>query len=523
MSILPAGSWHDQLNPFGHLAGAAGKVVADGWTAAMLGLWNAGLWAMRLVLNIMDAFLTPDVSESGPGAELYRTTFWIAGALVLVMVMIQLGVAAIRRDAKSLATVLVGGAQFVIVWAAWVTYGVAVIAACGGLTRALMGSLLKVSSWSAWQPWAPFTTGDIIDGTVATVLGLMGLLLWLAAIGHLLVMLTRAGALMVLCATTPISAAGLVSDAGRSWFWKSLRWFHAAAFTPVLMILVLGIGIQMTTGVANGLADKTQAAIGTALPGVILILISCFAPLALFKLLAFVDPGTSSGAAVRQGLAAQGGLQGLLGGKSGAGESSGAASSTDSSGRSQGESAGEDSTSDRFTKAQGGLLGGFGGAAGSAAATGLGGLASLGAKGAAIGADLTNQMGAGHHTYQPDFGGGGKSSNGPGRKQQDEQEGQGNGDPNGTIPDSGGTPDQVADPTTGATSPHQAASGPQTPLPAPPTPGSGQSGSGSSGEGPGASKGGGSKGGSPMGGAGGGAGEAGGAAGGAEAVAVVAI
>jgi hypothetical protein len=83
--------------------------------------------------------------------------------------------------------------------------------------------------------------------------------------------------------------------------------------------------------VANGLADKTQAAIGTALPGVILILISCFAPMALFKLLAFVDPGTSSGAAVRQGLAAQGGLQGLLGGMSGSQGSSSAASSTDGS------------------------------------------------------------------------------------------------------------------------------------------------------------------------------------------------
>jgi hypothetical protein len=173
VSVLAAGSWFDQLNPFGYLAGAAGKVVADGWTAAMLGLWNAGLWAMRLVLNIMDAFLTPDLSENGPGAQIYATTFWIAGALVLVMVMIQFGVAAIRRDGKPLATLLVGGAQFTIVWAAWVAYGVAVVAACGGLTRALMGSLLKVSSWSGWQPWAPFTTGDIVDGTVATVLGLM--------------------------------------------------------------------------------------------------------------------------------------------------------------------------------------------------------------------------------------------------------------------------------------------------------------------------------------------------------------
>src|ERR1035438_10284271 len=193
VSMPPTGSWYDQLNPFHYLAGAAGNVVADGWTAAMLGLWNAGLWAMRLVLNIMDAFLTPDLSENGPGADIYRTTFWIAGALVLVMVMIQFGVAAIRRDGKSLATLLVGGAQFTIVWAAWVAYGVAVIAACGGLTRALMGSLLKVSSWSAWQPWAPFTTGDIVDGTVATVLGLMGLLLWLPPTRRPLLVLPRRG------------------------------------------------------------------------------------------------------------------------------------------------------------------------------------------------------------------------------------------------------------------------------------------------------------------------------------------
>jgi hypothetical protein len=460
--MFPGDSWSDQFNPFHYLAGAAGKVVADGWTTAMLGVWNAGLWAMRLVLNIMDAFLTPDLSENGPGAEIYRTTFWVAGALVLVMVMIQFGVAAIRRDGKALATVLVGGGQFTIVWAAWVAYGVAVIAACGGLTRALMGTLLRVDSWSAWQPWAPFSTGDIADGTVATVLGLMGMLLWLAAIGHLLVMLTRGGALMVLYATTPISAAGLVSDAGRSWFWKSLRWFHAAAFTPVLMVLVLGIGVQMTTGVANGLADKSQAAIGTALPGVILILIGAFAPLALFKLLAFVDPGTSSGAAIRQGLAAQGGLQGLLGGRPGSEQSSGAASSTDQHGRSQGESAGEDSTNDRFTKAQG-RLAAVGGAVGSAAAAGLGVMASVGTKGAAIGADLTSQMGVGHHTYQPDFSGGGKRKNNNSDRPADQhqQSGRGNTDdrsgPNGHTPDGGGTPDQLASPTTGATSPNQAA------------------------------------------------------------------
>ena len=138
----------------------------------------------------------------------------------------------------------------------------------------------------------------------------MGLLLWLAALGHLVVMITRAGALLVLAAMTPAAAAGLVGEAGRAWFWKSLRWFHAAAFTPVLMVLMLGLGVQLTTGVVTDQAGPA-AAVGTALPGVVLILVSCVAPLALFRLLAFVDPATPSGSAARAAWAAGIGLNQL--------------------------------------------------------------------------------------------------------------------------------------------------------------------------------------------------------------------
>ncbi|EWT06800.1 hypothetical protein N864_16800 [Intrasporangium chromatireducens Q5-1] len=393
----------DPISVFTLLAGTASKVVADAWTVAMLGLWNAGLWVMRIVLNLMDAFLTPDLSEAGPAATVYQVTFWAAGALVVAMAAVQLGVAAVRRDGKSLATVLVGVGQFAIVCAGWIVYGVAVVTACGGLTRALMERLLSVSSWSQWQPWGPLKVTDLLDATVATVLGLMGLLLWLAAIGHLLVMLTRAGALLVLVVTTPISAAGLVSEAGRSWFWKSLRWFHAAAFTPVLMVLVLGLGVQLTTGVASGLADGAQSAIGIALPAVILILIGVVSPLALFKLLAFVEPGTHSGAALRNGLSAQGGIQNLLSGRANSASSSTstAASATDGHGRPHAETAGQASTSARFGQAGTGVLAGAG-AVGAAAAAGLAVMQQVGAKGAAVGADITNQGGMGHQSWYPD-------------------------------------------------------------------------------------------------------------------------
>ena len=309
-----AQGWDDLLDPFTFLGNAAAKVATDAWTASMLALWNAGLWLLRLVLSWVDTFLTPDLRETGPMAGTYRITFWVAATLLVALALLQTGIAAARRDGKSLARVLVGGAQFVMVWAAWITYAIALLYACSGLTKAVMNATMGVDTWAQWNPWGTVEAEDLTDATIATVTG--------------------------------DRDAGLAS------------------------------------------------AVGTAVPGVMLILISCFAPLALFKLLAFVDPGTSSGAAMRNGLAAAGGVQGLLSGSS-ATTGLATASSTDSMGRAAPESTGEDATSSRFAQTAAGMLGGAGRILGTAA--------GIGATGAAVSADMTNQMGVGHHSYIPDF------------------------------------------------------------------------------------------------------------------------
>lgn len=421
--------WSEYLNPFTALGNAAASVVVDGWTAAMLGIWNAGLWLLKLALTIEDAFLVPDLSASGPMRDLYGATFWIAGAMVLLLFLVQLGIAGVRRDGQSVGRVLLGVGQFGAVWVMWIVFAVAILAAAGGLTRALTRSLLGVDSLSAWQPWTGFSTADLTDGTVATVLGVLGIFVVFAAVAHLLVMLARAAALMVLAATNPVSAAGLVWDGGRSWFWKTFRWFLAAAFTPVLMVLMLGLGVKATSGVALSMTDSLQTAIGTAVPGVVLIFVGSFAPLALFKLLAFVDPGTSSGSAMRAGLAAQGGWQGLLNGRADGAGASDAASSSDASGQSGGEGATEAATNERFTRSASGLLGALG-AGGQTLAQGWGMAQSLGSQGAALGADLTNQMGVGHNTYIPDFSGSRSRPGQRGRSRDDDTP-----DINGAGPD----------------------------------------------------------------------------------------
>ncbi len=447
----------DIPNPFEAIGDVIAKAAADAWTAAMLAVWNSGLFVLRIVLTFSELFLTPDLRADGPGKDVYAFTLWLALALVVILAMIQLGAAAFKREGKGLARAFIGAGQFVLVCACWFGYCVMIVAACGAITKALMKSLLKVQTWPDWDPLGGLGIDDITDAGVATALAFLGIFLWLAAIGHVLVYLARAASLLVLTATGPLSAAGLVSDFTRSWFWKSLRWFHAAAFTPVLMVMVLGIGVQFANGVAAHLADDTAKAFGTALPAVMTILISVVAPLALFKLLAFVDPGTPSGASFRQGMAIQGGLQGLLSG-GGAGGGSSAASTTDGNGRSSGEQSAEASTGDRFNKSTQGVLGSFG-PVGQALSTGMGWINSAGAKATSLMSDETNQAGVGQSTYGPDFSNmGGRQSGGQSGGQSGDQSSgthpgsQNNGDddppPNPPMPPAPPTPPTL--PTGGA-------------------------------------------------------------------------
>jgi hypothetical protein len=468
----------DIPNPFGAIGEVVTRAAADAWTAAMLAIWTSGLFVLRIVLTFSELFLTPDLRADGPGRDVYAFTLWLALALVVILAMIQLGAAAFKREGKGLARAFIGTGQFVLVCACWFGYCVAIVAACGALTRALMKSLLKVQTWPGWDPLGGVSVQAISDGTVATVLAILGIFLWLAAIGHILVYLARAASLLILTATGPLSAAGLVSDFSRSWFWKSLRWFHAAAFTPVLMVMVLGIGVQMTNGVAAHLSNSTQKAVGTALPAVLLILVSVVAPLALFKLLAFVDPGTPSGASFRQGMAIQGGLQGLLSG-GGAGGGSSAASAMDPGGRSGGEQSAEASTGDRFNKSTQGLLGSLG-PVGQAMSTGIGWINSAGAKGTSLMADETNQAGVGQSTYGPDFSGLGGRQPGsqPGGQSGETHPGSHNGDDPGpptppmpptpstppTLPTGGGSPGRVGWGGDGEGGAGGAAEAPKTPA-----------------------------------------------------------
>ncbi|SFT82528.1 hypothetical protein SAMN05660657_03311 [Geodermatophilus amargosae] len=352
-------------DPFCAVGELAGAAVTDVWTAAMLALWEAGLWLLGLAFSVVDALATPDLSADGPLAGIYAVTFGIGAAVAAIVGLVQLGAAALRRDGQTLGRLLVGLLQFGLVWSGYLGVAALLVTGVSGLTTGLLQSLLDIDALAAFDP--SISVGrDLVDGTVATVLGMSSIFLLVpASVGYLLLMLVREAALVVLAATSAISAGGLLAQSSSAWFWRSLRWFLAALLVSPVAVLVLGVGMTITEGILTGAeATSTESAVGTAVVGCLLILLGAVCPLAVFRLLAFVDPGTSSGAALRSSLAASGGLLGALqnvGGGSraaeaaAAGSAGGAAASGAAAGvagdRAQGESTADAVTGSRFAGA----------------------------------------------------------------------------------------------------------------------------------------------------------------------------
>ena len=403
------------LNPLNWLGDKAKEGLADGWTAAMISLWSAGMWLLESVFKILDRFLTPDVGDPGL-VHLYGVTLWISFLIALIIAFGQIALAAIRRDGTSLGALVVGVVQYGAVVTCWVAVCGGLILACGGLTTGLLEVLLDVEDFSGYKAGAGWP--DQVGGTVAaTALGMCSLVLLIpAGFGYVLIMLVREAALLVLTATMPIAAAGALGEGAKSWMWKSIRWIVAAALTAPLLALVLGVGVQITRaafpdgtdGTTVDAQDKVGAAIGAgieivdqssqvgmAVVGSVIMVIACFCPMALFRLLAFVDPGTGSGASFRSSLSANGGLGGLMSGKGATDQGSGAATQSATDGRASSEGSADTETANRFQTKFATTFG----AGGAVAAGTMKGLGSIAQHGASMGVDVMGQGGFGSQGY----------------------------------------------------------------------------------------------------------------------------
>ena len=400
------------INPFHWVGDKVEEGLADVFTSMMMALWSAALWLMNLVFSVLDRFLTPDVTDPGL-SHLYGITLWLSLVVALLIGFGQVGLAAVRRDGRTLGSLAMGIAQYGAVVAGWVVVCGALIVGCAGLTRGLLTELLDVPGFAGYSASAGMPN-QVVGTVQAAVLGVCALFLVIpAAFGYLLIMLVREAALLILVATMPIAAAGALGEGTKAWMWKSVRWFVAACLTSPLLALVVGLGVQISRAAfpeatasgkkvasvpenVDAIVKANEAHVGMAVVGCVVFAIACFCPMALFRLLAFVDPGTASGASFRGTLAANGGVSGLLSGKRAQDqEGSGAATQVSADGRAASETGADAETANRF-QSRAAKAFGVGGKAASGAMNAIGGVA---AAGASMSVDVMGQAGVGHQGY----------------------------------------------------------------------------------------------------------------------------
>jgi len=410
-----------ELDPLKWLGGKAKEGLADGFTSMMLGIWSAGVWLLKTAFGLIDNF-TPSVEDPDLD-KLYSVTLWIGLAIALVAAFGQIGLAVLRQDGRGFGTLAAGVVQYGVVLSCWIGVCAGLITAASELTEGILDTLLGVDSFSGYAAGDDFV--DKVSGTVqAATLGICSLFILIpAAFGQMVIMMVRSAALLILVATMPITAAGALSEGTKSWMWKSIRWFLACVLMEPLLALVVGMGTQFAwAGMPDGseqdqpVGDKilhfasTSENIGMSVVGSIIMLVACFMPMVLFRLLAFVDPGTASGASFRSTMSANGGAAGLLKGKGasagGQAAGSGAASATASDGRTTSENGAEAETSHRWNPS---ALAKSGGKAATypvrhprrSLAAGVSAAGKVAQAGGSMGVDVLGQSGIGNQGYYP--------------------------------------------------------------------------------------------------------------------------
>ncbi|WP_224392858.1 type IV secretion system protein [Pseudonocardia sp. ICBG1293] len=320
----PAGDGGGGWNPVSDLVGGSlSNIAQNAFSSAMQAVWDSAIWLLKggfdladTVSQVSPATITGNPADNPdpiPGAaappagaasavelgSLWPTMIWLAALIALGLFFSQLASVALRCG-RGMFRAVTGPAQFGIALAVTTGAVAALLTGADGLTTLFLSILGEQGSFTAIldNPAVadrfgdnPDLGADVEDGVQSMILGIAAVFGVIpAAIGFALAMIFRAAAIMVLIATIPLAAACLISDSTASMFWRTVRWLIAAVLMKPALALVVVIGVAImsrTHGVAGLLA-------GTAV-----LLISLFSPFVLYRLLAFVDPGTSAGMAVR--------------------------------------------------------------------------------------------------------------------------------------------------------------------------------------------------------------------------------
>lgn len=292
-----------------YLSDPISSMTASAFDTAMQRVWDAGIQLLAGGFALADnvASIDPSSISGDPAggsvadtASLWPSMVWLAAVIALGLFFYQLISVAVRGG-RGMFRAFTGPAQFGIAIALTTGAVATLLTAADGLTTMFLNGLSEQGDFAsilgnptvADRIGPDPDLGDVDAGARPMLLGLAAFFGTIpAGIGFAVLMVFRQAAILVLIATIPITAAGLVADTTASIFWRSARWILAAILMKPTLALLLLVGVNVMARAAG---------VAGLLAGAAVLLVSLSGPIVLFRLLAFVDPGTAAGAAVRSG------------------------------------------------------------------------------------------------------------------------------------------------------------------------------------------------------------------------------
>jgi hypothetical protein len=270
--------------------GFVGGVVSSAWQQVCQSFADAATQMLQAFANAFAAI--PPVNLASPGiSSVYAISLGIAASVAAMLLIGQVIRTAFTHDGSALAAGLTGIGKALLAFVLTVSVATAALTAADELTRVIV-----IQSFGSAQALSN-RLGNLLGGTAAgnpaagpgvsaallLVFGILGILLVIVLWFELLL---RNAAIAVLIATSPVAAAGLVSETTKAW------WTKLVSATVQLIILKPVIALVFAVGL--GVAGKSTD-IETLLAGMLVLVLAVFAWPAVARFFTFASVQVAGG------------------------------------------------------------------------------------------------------------------------------------------------------------------------------------------------------------------------------------
>lgn len=278
----------------GVVGGVVGDAASSAWESVCKSFADAAVAMLKGFATAYAAFPNVDVSSDGM-RSVYGISLGIAGFVAALLLLLQIARTVITHDGNALAQGFVGVGKAGLAFLLTLTVAGAGLVAADGLTDFIITQTFGSPQGLTTKLTALFEFDTLGSPALELLLALVGIclvaVLWFE-------LLLRNAAFAVLVGTSPISAAGQVSEATKAW-WSTL-------VSATIRLIILKPVIALVFAVGFGLFGAETKDLATLLSGMLVLLLAALAwpAIARFFTFAAAHSGGPSGLAALLGFAA---------------------------------------------------------------------------------------------------------------------------------------------------------------------------------------------------------------------------